>query len=269
MKKLLLGFVLLNLASAFVHSEEIWDFRLTPYLWFAGFKGNVSTIPGASEALIEISANDALNDIETCFMMMFEAKKQRHGLLADVLYSDTQSQEVAIPLINLNLQSISKNMVFSAAYLYELQDHENTVVDVFAGVRYWKVDTELKFSDGLGFLANQKIRSSDSWTDPMIGIKGRTVLGDSRFYLASGLALGGFGVGSDSFYDLSGNLVYQWNSAIGTSLGYRIYDLDYEDGSFVYDVKQQGWALTLSQRQIRGVQNVCTAHQPFTHSVAG
>ena len=223
------------------------DFRLTPYLWFAGVKGDVATIPGAPSAPIDVSSSDALSDTEASFMLLFEAKTGCHGVLLDILYSDVQSDEELIPPpINLTMKSTSKTQIFSTAYMYELYKKQHTVVDVFAGARYWKIDTELEFSGGLGILAGQKIRNAESWVDPLIGVKARTALGDSKFYVAGGLSAGGFGVGSDSFYDITANVGYQWSKAIGTSLGYRLFDVDYEVGSFLYDVKQQGWLLGLT-----------------------
>ena len=227
-------------------AEGDWDFRLTPYIWFAGVEGTASTIPGAPEVPIEVSPSDALSDSEASFMLLFEAKTGRHGVLVDVLYSDVQSTEDLISEINLTMKSISKTKIFSIAYMYELYKKEQTVVDFFAGARYWKIDTELQFGGGLGLLDGKNIRNAESWTDPLIGIKARTLLGDSRFYVAGGLSVGGFGVGSDSFYDVTAKVGYQWSKAIGTSLGYRLFDVDYEDDSFLYDVKQEGWLLGLT-----------------------
>jgi hypothetical protein len=130
--------------------------------------------------------------------------------------------------------------------MYELYKRERTVVDIFAGARYWKIDTELQFGGGLGVLDGKNIRNDESWLDPLIGIKARSLLGDSQFYVTGGLAAGGFGIGSDSFYDISANIGYQWSKSIGTTLGYRLFDVDYEEGSFLYDVKQEGWLLGLS-----------------------
>ena len=231
-----------NLANA----EGEWDFRLTPYLWFAGVKGNVSTLPGSPVVPIEVTPSDALSDSQVSFMMFFEAKQQKHGMLFDILYTDSESDTTLVEEINLTLKSISRNKMFSAAYEYELYNKEQSVVDVFVGLRYWKVDTKLEFGGGLGILAGQSIRNAESWIDPLIGVKGRTRLGDSNFYAVGWLAGGGFGVGSDSFYDVSANVGYQWNKAIGTTLGYRLFNVDYEDGSFVYDVQQEGWALGLT-----------------------
>jgi len=115
----------------------------------------------------------------------------------------------------------------------------SSVVDLFAGIRYWDIDTHLS-------LGGPGVGHTESWLDPLIGIKGRTVLGNSKFYVSGGAAVGGFSVNSDLFYDLNANLGYQWSKSISTSIGYRLYDLDYENDGFVYDVRQDGWILGLT-----------------------
>lgn len=226
--------------------ESKWEFRLSPYVWIAGFEGDVASIPGATVIPIDISVSDAIDDTEASFMGMFEGKKNGKGFLVDFLYSDLQSEETLLEGINLVLNSTSKTTIFSGAYLHEIYNQDQSVVDAFVGARYWDIDTHLAFSGGLGILAGRTIDHTESWVDPLIGIKGRTSLGDTSFYAAGGVTIGGFGVGSDLFYDLNANLGYQWSESIGTTVGYRLYDLDYEKDGFVYDVRQQGWIVGLT-----------------------
>ena len=227
--------------------DEGWNFRLTPYLWFAGLKGNVGTFPPAPAVPIDVSSSDALSDTQAALMILFDARKNRHGVFADFLYSDVESEEELIPdPINLTMTSRSKTTLFTLAYQYELYKQEQTVVDVMAGARYWKIESELSFGGGLGILAGQKVTNDESWVDPALGIKGRAPFGNSKFYMEGGAGIGGFGVGSDLFYEISANVGYQWNRSIGTALGYRMFDVDYEDNGYVYDVKQQGWQIGLT-----------------------
>jgi hypothetical protein len=226
--------------------ESKWEFRLSPYAWLAGFEGDVASIPGASVIPIDISASDAFDDTEASLMAMFEGKKNGKGFFVDFFYSDMQSSTPLIEEINLGLDSTSKTTIFSGAYLHEIYNQDQNVVDVLLGARYWEIDTHLAFSGGFGILAGQTIDHTESWVDPLIGIKGRTALGDTDFYATGGVAIGGFGVGSDFFYDVTATLGYQWSESIGTSVGYRYYDLDYENDGFVYDVRQEGWIIGLT-----------------------
>lgn len=129
--RLLLALTVMQISPLAARADDAWQFRLTPYLWFAGLKGDVATIPGAPSAPIDISPSEALNDTE------------------------------AQALIDL-----------------------------------------------------------------MPGIKGRMPLGNAQFWIVGGTGVGGFGVGSDLFCDLSG--------AIGAATGCRMFDVDYEDDGFAY-----------------------------------
>ena len=243
---LLLLFGLLIGANT-VLADEGWNFRLSPYLWFAGLKGDVGTIPSLPTAPVDISATDALEDTEASLMLILDAKKGRHGFFTDLIYTDVQSDEELVPQpIGLMMKSTSKTTIFSLAYQYELYGQDQTVVDLLAGGRYWAIDSELKFKGGLGLLAGKKLSNDESWFDPALGIKGRAPLGSSQFYVEGGAGLGGFGVGSDLFYEINANVGYQWNKSIGTALGYRMFDVDYEDDGYVYDVRQQGWQVGLT-----------------------
>jgi len=228
-------------------ADEAWEFRITPYLWFAGIKGDVSTIPGAPVAPIEVSASDALTDTQAAYMGLFEVKKGRHGGFVDYVYTDVESETTLVPNpINLTLKSISKSTIASAGYDYEFFSQNRASAGAFLGARYWKVDTYLEFGGGLGVLAGRNIRNAESWVDPMIGIRGTTPFGGSNFFVTGILGAGGFGVGSDHFYDASLHLGYQWSKLVGTTIGYRLFDVKYEDGSFLYDVRQDGWLLGVS-----------------------
>jgi hypothetical protein len=216
---------------------EKWEFRLSPYGWLAGFKGDVAGVPGFPPAYVDISPSDAFDDSEIALMGMFEGKKNGKGFLIDFMYSDSKSEDAVAGAITLT--SRTKTTVISGAYLHELYNHEQTVLDAFAGIRYWDIDSHLSLiGPGLGH--------TESWIDPLIGIKGRTALGDTAFYASGGVAMGGFGMNSELFYDLNANLGYQWSDSIGTTIGYRLYDLDYDNDGFVYDVRQEGWMLGLT-----------------------
>ncbi len=235
------------LLPASASAGDEWQIRITPYLWFAGVKGDVSTIPGAPVAPIDVSPSQALEDTEASFMGAFEVRKGRHGGFLDILYTDVESETTLIPApINLTLKTTSKNTLLSAAYAYELYDRDQASVDIFGGVRYWEVETQLDFGGGLGLLAGRTISSNEDWIDPLIGINARSALGGSKFFVAGIVGVGGFGVGSDEFHDVSGHIGYQWNKTIGTTLGYRMYDVKYENGDFLYDVRQEGWLVGVS-----------------------
>lgn len=228
-------------------ADEGWRYRLTPYAWFAGVEGEVGTLPGAPAAPIDIPFKDVVDDVEGGLLFIVDARRGRHGVFADLLYADLESDaELLPPPIGLVLNSTTEILFLSLAYQYAIYEQGDAVADVLVGARYWSIDTRLRFGGGAGLLAGRQITQDEAWIDPVIGVKGRAPLGDSRFYVGGGAGIGGFGLGSDLFYELTANVGYQWNKAIGTAVGYRFFDVDYDDGGFLYDVSQQGWQIGLT-----------------------
>ncbi len=234
--------IALCLATTGTAAAADWEFKLAPYLWFAGLEGTAATIPGLPPAPIDISPSKALEDTETALMLAFEARKGRSGLFMDFVYSDVRSDEELIPSLGLSLRSETKSTLLTFAYEYGLLEAERGNLDLLAGARYWSVDSYLAFSGPLGLNG----RNKESWVDPVLGVKGYHLLGSSRFYVSGAAALGGFGVGSKMFYDLNLNLGYQWNDAIGTAIGYRWFDVERDESGFFYDVQQAGFGIGLA-----------------------
>jgi len=118
-----------------VVEDSQWEFRLSPYAWLAGVKGDVASVPaiGDSPIYVDISASDARSDTEVSLAFVFEGKKGKHGFLTDFLYSDMQSNTAIVDGVPVTLDSISKTTLFSAAYMYELYNNESAVIDVYGG----------------------------------------------------------------------------------------------------------------------------------------
>ncbi|MGD8592992.1 MAG: hypothetical protein PVF82_09185 [Gammaproteobacteria bacterium] len=73
----------------------------------------------------------------------------RHGVYFDSVYSDVESDEELIPPpIELNMTSRTKTTMSTLAYQYEVYREKNAMLDLLAGVRYWSVDSKLKFGFG-------------------------------------------------------------------------------------------------------------------------
>ena len=241
----LLGF---SVSAAASTVDDDWKFALSPYMWFAGLKGDIATTPPLPPVSVDISPSDAFKDTQVGLMLALDMRKGRHGAFADLVYTDVQSDTELVPApINLTMKSTSKTTIFSLAYEYEIYRAGKAHAEVLAGGRYWSIDSKLEFGGGLGLLAGQVLHHTESWVDPAIGLQGRMPLADkSNIYVQGGFSMGGFGVGSDSFYDVHAALGYQFSKSIGAGIGYRLFDVDYKKDDFLYDVKQQGWLLGLT-----------------------
>lgn len=236
---------LVFLMSTNVQAADDWHFLLAPYVWFAGAEGDLTAVPGQPATGIDVSAIDALEGTEASFMLMFEAKKRRHGFLFDVFYSDVLQENQTTAEGSLNWKASLQETLVTAGYTYELYKTPHAVINVIGGLRYWEVDNSLEFKFSSGSAQDVNVHNSEHWVDPLAGVDAKVRLGDSAAYLACFLGAGGASGGSDSFYDLTATVGYQLTDTIIASVGYRLFDVDYENDSFVYDVKQEGWLLGL------------------------
>jgi hypothetical protein len=224
-------------------AADDWQFLLAPYVWFAGAEGHLTPAPGVSAREIDVSAIDAMSHTEASFMLLFEAKKQRQGVLFDVFYSDVLQDSDTDAEYGLPYKAALKNSMVTASYTYEVYSSKNAIINIVGGLRYWQVETHLTLSSGSP--EQVSIHNSESWIDPVLGVDTKFRLGDSPFYLSGLFGAGGASGGSDGFYDLSGHIGYQIFDTVLASAGYRVFDVDYQQDAFVYDVKQQGWVIGL------------------------
>ena len=87
----------------------------------------------------------------------------------------------------------------------------------------------------------------DSWTDPVIGLRGRFNL-NKAFYLTAESDVGGFGIGSDIAVQAYAALGCQITRSIFSEVGYRyLYD-DFRDegaNNFLYQLSLHGAQITV------------------------
>jgi len=234
-------------ARAESSSSDKWEFQLAPYAWLAGQNGKVATTPPLPPADIDVDFyDDILGNINGALMLVGEARKGRYGMVMDIAYTDIEFKNPTPGPVFSSITSKTKSWIVSAVGLYRLVEEQQAFIDGIGGIRYWSIDSELALGAGLG--PALMLTNKEDWVDPIIGIKGLSPLGESKFYTSGAFVLGGFGVGSDLMWDASINLGYQWTTGFSTTIGYRYLDVDYEKDAFLYDVAQDGLTLGLSWR---------------------
>jgi hypothetical protein len=238
-------------AYAELKGGDKWTFQLAPYAWLAGQNGKVATLPSLPPADIDVDFyDDVLGNIKGALMLVGEARKGRYGVVMDVAYTDIEMEDpTPLGTFYSKVNSRTKSWMVSVAGLYRLVERQNRFLDVIGGARYWSVDSELALKGPLfAFLSERSISNTENWVDPLVGLKGLTPIGESKFFVSGAFVIGGFGAGSDFMWDANINFGYQWTKGFSTTLGYRYLDVDYEDDGFLYDVAQDGLVLGLSWR---------------------
>jgi hypothetical protein len=247
-----------------------WTFSLTPYGWVTWLQGD-STVRGRAVE-VDVDPIELIEHLEGVpFMGYAEARKGPLAFYGDIVYAnlgldaDSVRSRSQHPLIGGTLSASLgldiKMAIVEAGGAYEVAkwpsgDGSHTAIDVLAGARYWHQDADLKLAlDGnldIGDLVVSKgiaIARSGSvdWVDPVIGARIRHQLTPGQDLLLRG-DIGGFGAGSEFSWNVLAAYSFEICAQDGVTysgvLGYRLLDVDYEQGSgrtrYEYDVLQHG-----------------------------
>ena len=214
-----------------------WSFTFAPYLWAAGMQGDIAQF-GLPEVDVDLSFSDIMKNFDIGVMGVGEARHGRFGVLTDLLYLKLSAGHNVDPKgpIDADVDLSTETLTFLGAAEYRLIDDEAGSLDALAGARLWWVDTDFKFS---GNAINESANDSETWVDPIIGLRGRFNLSPD-FFLTSWGMIGGFGVSSEFTWDVMGGLGYQATDSFSLVAGYRAMGVDYRNDGFVFDVTQDG-----------------------------
>ena len=134
--------------------------------------------------------------------------------------------------------------------LLQSQDPE-LVAAIRAGaqnkVNQLKVQLASQVANRLTSQLNRSFSFYDSWTDPVIGLRGRLNL-SKAFYLTAESDVGGFGIGSDVAVQAYAALGCQITRIIHAEVGYRYLYEDFRDPSandFLYQLSLHGAQITV------------------------
>ena len=166
-----------------------------------------------------------------------EARHGRFGVGADLLYFDISSDGDGPTPVFSKAELDLTAFVGTFTGFYRFVQEETGTADVLAGARVWATDTELTLKPGLG----PGLSSDDQevWVDPIIGLRGFMGVTDKVGLRAYG-DVGGFGLASDTTYQVLGSVNYTITESIAADAGYRYLKVDYEDGGYLLDVAFHG-----------------------------
>jgi hypothetical protein len=226
-------------------SAEGRAFSVTPYLWAASLDGKVG-VRGLPPADVNQDFNDLLKKVDGGLTLFLDGRVGRFGAFADVDYLKFSADGDPPRGILFSDLKVDINTLNTSLYgYYRVLGNERTALDVLAGGRLWYVRTEIDLQGAL--LPGRKADASETWADPVVGVRGQVELG-AGFHLFGLADVGGFGVSSDSTWQVMGALGYRLTDRIVARAGYRHLDVDYDHDGFVYDVKLSGPILGVSIR---------------------
>ena len=156
--------------------SDRWEVSVTPYVWATALKGDVGV--GRTNADVDASFDDILNNLNGALMLSLEARKGRFGLLSDTVYANLED-DAATAADRLKVDATANMLIQSLAATYRLGTWQLTdtgagplalTVDPYAGARYTYLNTELSGKldlPDLGIDAHRDAEQSEHWVDPI------------------------------------------------------------------------------------------------------
>jgi hypothetical protein len=193
-----------------------WTFALSPYAWLPGISTSLDTDFGRVES--DLSANDAVADLEFALMGAFEARNGRWGLILDLVYSDIAlSEPTPFGRLFSRARVDTELTVFTAYAAYRLVETDRGSLDLLGGGRFYWLDVGLELTPGDRERATSSV--DGDWGDPVFGARGRLDLTE-RWFATALVDAGGFG-GSDQSWQAFGSVGYQFDPRWSVQAGWR------------------------------------------------
>lgn len=229
-----------------------WVVQVTPYMWAAGMRGDISPFRAAPTIHVEKSFGDVMEDFNMGGFLNIWARRDDIVFSGDMMYVNTSSAKSTRVLPDLfpgglevsgELDSIEFNA--TAQIGYRLVDTPDFTFDALAGGRYWCISNEVTIrTDLLGSISRKE---QFNWIDPVIGARAFYNITD-QFSLLAQADIGGFGAGSDLTWSVLGTLNYTINDHWTVSAGYKHLAVDYRKNDYVFDVNLSGPVLGVTYR---------------------
>lgn len=197
-------------------AQDGWEYRSTLYLWFPGLSSTVDTIHGTVEA--DVSAQDALADLQFGFMGTVAAQRGNLILWGDLVYTDLGSGQKNPGGVLFDDVDITQKLTALTSYvLYDLNASPNAMFAIGAGARYFNLSVDTTLSGGTLGTVDDSV--SDNWTVPVLAAQFYAPLNDSWFI--DGTADWGMTGDDSETWQVYGGLGYRFNERWSTQVGYR------------------------------------------------
>lgn len=209
-----------------------WTGQITPYVWATGMGGSLTPYAGAPTLSFDKSFSDVIKDLDGAFFLSGYARKDRLVLFGDLSWSSSSKDGLLAPGLPAEGRLRQRSITLLAGYRAIAKD--DVTLDLLAGARAWDIDARISVAGGA-----ISASPGEKFVDPILAVRANFALAP-RWSAILYADVGGFGVGSDSTFQVMATANYQLADKVFVSAGYRRLDVDYTDGGTHLDVTMAG-----------------------------
>lgn len=218
--------------------DDAWRFRVTPYVMIPSLSGNIKTSGGGN---IDLPTGNAESDWQFSVPLALDLGKGRWGVGLEFFYLGYSGKagldDDAIIDQNLNFD-VTLTHTKAFAY-YRALGNEKHVLDLYAGANV----IYLEFETELSGVFNGSADSSNTWVDPVIGVRYRYNIDDKWQIFSRGeLGAGDSSVTWDAMLGIDYVLSDHWTFGAG----YRSIGLDFSSSEADYNIQLNGPIISAS-----------------------
>jgi len=261
---LIFGLAVLVPGAARAQGEDDWKFAATIYGWLPTMGGTVSMpLSGNSDVSFKMDPGDVLDALHFTFQGAFAVQKGRWGLGTDVIYLDLSGTDKnkrsfelgdeQIPAeAQLKVNASLSGWIWTTGVTYQAIEDVAYPMQVIGGVRMLDLsaETKLTFSGDIAGLPvpgrTAKAKTSDTWWDAVVGIKGRFDPGQEKSWFVPYYADIGTGDSDLTWQAVLGvGYAFDWGDVLAV---WRYLDYNMPKGDGLRDLYSSGAAIGVTFR---------------------
>jgi hypothetical protein len=212
------------MAASPASAQDGWQYTATLSAWLPGLHVDVATPFGVVQADLDFA--DVWDALDMAAFASLEARNGRWSIVGDLVFADLGASQVTPFGVLFQSAEVDTRLTLVSGYVaYSVLDDPGARVDIGAGLRFADASVDVLL---LGNVApTTSLSFSDSWVDPIVGIRATFDLGGNWF--ANGFAdVGGFGIGNASDMTSQGyvGVGYRFNDTWSMQVGYRHLEIE-------------------------------------------
>ena len=228
-----------------------WNFRVSPYFWFIGLKGEINRPPTPVKPVeppppkyeIDIGFRDIQNSIK--FALMLAGQYRGDRVVAQFNFSSLILESEAITPAELLLQDNIIRLSYFGGDLevgYRVIKNRKFELDALVGLKFFYFGIDLS-TNIVGSVEVEGSRGR-GWIDPVVGV-------NLRYNPHRKISFIGYGdvcipgVGSDFASQFISVAQYHFTPTFYTSLGYRSYFLNIPEDEAIFNGQLNGWIMRI------------------------